>query len=79
MGDGLTAGELVLVTVNGQTASVTTRRRVRTQGPRFIVQKLPDDKHPKSVNLLSPETSWSGWVPLREIRVHRVFHTAENG
>jgi len=58
----------VHITTNGQTASVRTRRIVKRHGPEFL--QMP--KFAKSGHIFvtgTNGTGWSGWLPLREIRV----------
>lgn len=58
----------VRIATNGQTASVRTRRRVKQNGPDFLV--LP--KFAKSGHIFVTGldgNGWSGWLPLREIKI----------
>lgn len=61
----------MLVVINGQTASVRTRRLLRTHGPRFVLVKHATDERPKQVLLSSVLGKWVGWLPEREIKVVR--------
>jgi len=64
-------GSEVLVTINGQTASLRTRKLARSQGSRFIVVREGDDDRKGQILLSSVATKWSGWLPTKEIRIHR--------
>ena len=61
----------VLVTINGQTASVRTRRLLRTHGPRFVLVRHGDEERPKQLLLRSVLGKWTGWLPEREVKVLR--------
>lgn len=68
----------VLVTINGQTASKRTRNRVREHGPRFTVVKVDEAKN--ELLLRRPDSrGWFGWLPLREIKIHKLDFTVEEG
>lgn len=59
----------ILVVINGQTASVRTRRLLRTHGPRFVLVRHGADERPKQVLLRSTLGKWVGWLPEREVKV----------
>ena len=61
----------VLVTINGQTASLRTRKLTRSQGPRFIVVREGEGDRKGQLLLSSAISNWTGRLPLREIRIHR--------
>ena len=64
-------GSEVLVTINGQTASLRTRKLTRSQGPRFILVRRGDDTRKGQVLLSSLTSKWTGWLPTKEILIHR--------
>jgi hypothetical protein len=69
-------GDAVMVKINGQTASLRTRRRVKENGPSFIVEKvgaayLQLGGVTPAVLLASTTTNWVGWLPKKEIIVSR--------
>ena len=64
-------GSEVLVTINGQTASLRTRKLTRSQGSRFIVVREGDENRKGQILLSSVTTKWSGWLPTKEIRIRR--------
>lgn len=66
-------GSEVLVVINGQTASVRTRRLLRTHGPRFVLVRRGVDDRAKQVLLRSSLGKWTGWLPEREIKVARTY------
>lgn len=61
-------GEEILITINGQTASKRTRTNVRKSGPRFVFRKEQDSK----VLVSSVGRGFNGWLPIREIKIHRL-------
>lgn len=62
-------GSEVLVTINGQTASLRTRQLIRSQGSRFIVMREGDENRKGQILLSSVAGKWSGWLPIKEIRI----------
>lgn len=64
-------GSEVLVTINGQTASLRTRKLTRSQGPRFVLVRQGEDKRKGEVLLSSLTSKWTGWLPTKEILIHR--------
>lgn len=64
-------GSEVLVTINGQTASLRTRKLTRSQGPRFVLVRQEDDSRKGQVLLSSLAGKWVGWLPKKEIIIHR--------
>lgn len=65
-------GDELLVVINGQTASVRTRRLLRQHGPRFILVRRGDEQRPNQVLLRSLLDGWAGWLPEREIKMMRL-------
>ena len=60
----------ILVTINGATASKRTRNRVRENGPRFVF--VPNNNRADQILLKGVDgKGWNGWLPVREIKVHR--------
>lgn len=64
----MVAGEEILVTINGQTASKRTRTNVRKSGPRFVFHKQDNDR----ILVSSIGRGFSGWLPAKEIKIHRL-------
>ena len=62
------AGEEILITINGQTASKRTRTNVRKSGPRFVFHKEEN----KRILVSSIGRGFNGWLPAREIKIHRL-------
>ena len=67
----MTDGSEVLVTISGQTASLRTRKLTRAHGPRFVILREGEDKRAGQLLLSSATSKWNGWLPKREIRIHR--------
>jgi len=65
-------GDELLVVINGQTASVRTRRLLRQHGPRFILVKHGTEKRAKELLFSSTLGKWTGWLPEREIKILRI-------
>jgi hypothetical protein len=69
--DEVTEPTEVLVVINGATASKRTRNRVREHGPRFVY--VPNKNRADQILLKGVDgKGWNGWLPLWEIKVHRV-------
>lgn len=77
----LAEGDVVVVKINGQTASKRTRNRVKENGPKFEFVKIALTHQTlalqggRAVFLKSRTTNWIGWLPEREIVVSRSVTT----
>jgi len=58
---------LVTIKINGQTASLRTRRRVREGGPSFLL--VNENADTKEVLVKGLGSGWSGWLPINEIKI----------
>jgi hypothetical protein len=70
-------GDELLVVINGQTASVRTRRLLRQHGPRFVLVKYGTDKRAKQLLFSSLLGKWTGWLPEREVTIMRTHAQQE--
>lgn len=60
--------QVVLIKINGQTASKRTRNRVREAGPQFfLVKKDYFDRFNTECALVRSPKGFFGWLPLNEI------------
>ena len=60
---------LAIVKINGQSASLRTRRRIKENGPLFDVREsnIRNSTRNGEVLLFSQSTKWCGWIPENEI------------
>lgn len=61
--------------INGQKASVKTRRIVKKQGPVFYLIKYGyEHSSERNYDMLfkSEKTGWNGWLPLEEIKYEKI-------